>query len=323
MNLNLGIILNCVQDIHLSEDINWPLVLKPWLESNEDTKLVAFLICGYVAHHFQDEDLSPLKLRISEAQLLIHYLTAAVWSTQLSVKLKNNLFSITALTIVRALTNLHKVLKVLPKHKELFCAVANLLFTGQKSEIKVACLFLSAIYESGQHDEIIDNCELPILEVLEQLQESDDPEVKKIADTTSLKLQGHWDEGIQLHVRSKYLYSLHMYIYIIYIIIALSDETALSKKKYLKLLKDASSNLEFCVNNFAINKGLDCGELMVILSQVQHIYIKFDPQSQSELSEYAADSCSLIKLFCTFICKLLEGEQRHLNIFGCSPYLKR
>lgn len=177
-----------------TEDFNWPLVLKPWLKSNQNNRLTAFLICGCVAQFFKD-DLTMLELSRSDSQLLIQYFSAAAESAQLSVELDNGLVRLPALVIVRSLSNLYIELKVLPQPKEIFCIVGNLLFTGGNPERKAACLFMSALHESIGCTDMIDSFELPILEVLEQLQESDDPELKKVAQNTLFTLQG---QGIYL-----------------------------------------------------------------------------------------------------------------------------
>ena len=181
MTLNLGIILNCVQHNHLSvntKDVNWPLVLKPWLESDQRNRLMAFLICGCVAHFFKDDDPAYLELTRSDTNLLIQYFTTASESAQLFVKLDNGLVRLSALVFVRSLCNLYRELKVLPQPEEMFRLTSNLLFTGNNPEKKAACLFISLIDESKG---MIDNSELPLLEVLEQLQEDNDPELKLVA----------------------------------------------------------------------------------------------------------------------------------------------
>ena len=139
---------------------------------------MAFLICGCVAHFFKDDDPAYLELTRSDTNLLIQYFTTASESAQLFVKLDNGLVRLSALVFVRSLCNLYRELKVLPQPEEMLRLTSNLLFTGDNPEKKAACLFISLIDESKG---MIDNSELPLLEVLEQLQEDNDPELKLVA----------------------------------------------------------------------------------------------------------------------------------------------
>ena len=189
MTLNLGIILNCVQHNHLpvnANDVNWPLILKPWLESNESNQLVAFLICGCIAHLFKDDDPALLELTRSDTHLLIEYFTSASESAQLFIELDNGLVRLSALVFVRSLCNLSKALKILPQPEAIFRITSNLLFTGDNLEKKAACLFISVCNEFRS---MIDSSELPLREVLEELQEDNDPELKLVAKDALSSIQ--------------------------------------------------------------------------------------------------------------------------------------
>lgn len=72
-----------------------------------------------------------------------------------------------------------------------------------------------------------------------------------------------------------------------------------------------------CLSNMAQNQVLDCNMVQSVLSEVRLIFANCNSEIQLELSELAIHS---LKVICTFICKLLEGQLHEFISLYCGNY---
>lgn len=178
--------------------MNWPCVLLPWLKCNEqETRLVAFLTTCCLSHHFYDEDVSIFQINKEDTQAMLSCLTKAVELPHLSISIFCNMFCISALQLVMSLKLLISNLKIAFKPKKVFGIVVTLLVNGGLPEINMACSYISAMKELKgiEFQVLLEECELPVIEILEQLQEIEDTEIKSSSKRAILALQGFNNGG--------------------------------------------------------------------------------------------------------------------------------
>ena len=178
--------------------MNWPHVLLPWLKCGEqETRLVAFLTVCCLSHHFYDEDESIFQIDKHESQALLTCLTKAIELPNLSVPLCSNMFRISALHLIMSLKLFMINLKIAFKPKKMFGIMATLLVNGGLPEIRMACDYISAMKELKEVDFklFMEECELPVVEILEGLKEIEDTEVKLASERAILAIQNYSNEN--------------------------------------------------------------------------------------------------------------------------------
>lgn len=182
-------------------DKNWALVLSPWLKSEEqETRLSAFIAACCVSHHLYDENLLFKSSKEDKKELIVR-LNKAVELPQLEVAMLNNMVAISAAQFIMSLKMLVLNLKIFFKTKKVFAEVVTLLMNGGVPEIKMSCSYICAIrqVENGPNFEaMLENCELPLVEILENFQEMDDPDLKRLSVNATLAVQGATIKGIKL-----------------------------------------------------------------------------------------------------------------------------
>ena len=202
MNVCLAILLTCFQEEKvclLTSDRNWALVLSPWLKSSEqETRLSAFITACCLSHHLYDKN---LQLNCEDQQELLVRLAKVVELPFLKVAMLNNMVSISATQFIMSLTMLMLNLKIVFKPKEVFKEVVNLFINGGLPEIKVACSYICALRQvenNPSFELMVQNCELPLVEIIENFQEIEDADVKKLSAEAALVIQSPTTKGIYL-----------------------------------------------------------------------------------------------------------------------------
>lgn len=199
IRLNLGIILNCVQENQFLvsyQEVCWSAVLTPWLKSSEeDTRIATFLIGSIVLCHFEEEDPAMLVLRREDTEKCITLFTTAVKSSQLSAVPCSNLLVVSVQMLLEAFKILFVTHSHFFKSQRVFNAVVTLMLNGGVPEIRAACEFVVTMEDWPLLNDMVNNCELPLLEILEQLEKSEDCELKTSAQNALNIAQGYSAQG--------------------------------------------------------------------------------------------------------------------------------
>ena len=188
VKLNLAILLNCVnEEDHCMRfaDENWLSALFPWLKSKEkDISIAAFIVTNCLSHHLYDENPSIFNLTEENKEVYLTHFTKACEVPHLRVSILNGLVSISASHFVFSLklqiVNLHTTFKT----EAIFNEIANLLVNGGLPEIKAACSYICALREFNDDafDSLMKKCPLPVVEILEQLQDIEDSNTKMFSE---------------------------------------------------------------------------------------------------------------------------------------------
>ena len=199
IQLNLGIILNCVQEnqfLVFYQEVCWSALLTQWLKSSqEDTRIATFLIGSFVLCHNEEEDPALLVLRREDSEKCITLFTTAVESSQLSAVLCRNLLVVSVQLLLEAFKNVFVTHSHFFKSQRVFNAVVTLMLNGGVPEIRAACEFVVTMEDWPLLNDMVNNCELPLLEILEQLEKSEDCELKTSAQNALNVVQGYSTQG--------------------------------------------------------------------------------------------------------------------------------
>ena len=199
IQLNLGIILNCVQEnqfLVFYQEVCWSALLTQWLKSSqEDTRIATFLIGSFVLCHNEEEDPAVLVLRREDSEKCITLFTTAVESSQLSAVLCRNLLVVSVQLLLEAFKNVFVTHSHFFKSQRVFNAVVTLMLNGGVPEIRAACEFVVTMKDCPLLNDMVNNCELPLLEILEQLEKSEDCELKTSAQNALNVVQGYNTQG--------------------------------------------------------------------------------------------------------------------------------
>ena len=199
IQLNLGIILNCVQEnqfLVFYQEVCWSALLTQWLKSSqEDTRIATFLIGSFVLHHNEEEDPAVLVLRREDSEKCITLFTTAVELSQLSAVLCGNLLVVSVQLLLEAFKNVSVTHSHFFKSQRVFNTVVTLMLNGGVPEIRAACEFVVTMEDWPLLNDMVNNCELPLLEILEQLEKSEDCELKTSAQNALNVVQGYSTQG--------------------------------------------------------------------------------------------------------------------------------
>ena len=199
VQVNLGIILSCIQENQFLvsyQDVYWTAVLTPWLKSSQDDMRIAtFLIGSSIFYLFEEEDPSMFVLRKEDSEKYIALFIAAAESSHLSTVLCNNLLIVSVKTLLKALKYLFVTHNHLFKSQRTFNAVVTLLLNGGVPEIQAACDFVITLEDWPPLNDMVKNCELPLIEILEQLEESEDCEIRTSAQNALNVVRGYSNQG--------------------------------------------------------------------------------------------------------------------------------
>ena len=199
IQLNLGIILNCVQEnqfLVFYQEVCWSALLTQWLKSSqEDTRIATFLIGSFVLCHNEEEDPAVLVLRREDSEKCITLFTTAVESSQLSAVLCRNLLVVSVQLLLEAFKNVFVTHSHFFKSQRVFNAVVTLMLNGGVPEIRAACEFVVTMEDWPLLNDMVNNCELPLLEILEQLEKSEACELKTSAQNALNVVQGYSTQG--------------------------------------------------------------------------------------------------------------------------------
>ena len=199
IQLNLGIILNCVQEnqfLVFYQEVCWSALLTQWLKSSqEDTRIATFLIGSFVLCHNEEEDPAVLVLRREDSEKCITLFTTAVESSQLSAVLCRNLLVVSVQLLLEAFKNVFVTHSHFFKSQRVFNTVVTLMLNGGVPEIRAACEFVVTMEDWPLLNDMVNNCELPLLEILEQLEKSEDCELKTSAQNALNVVQGYNTQG--------------------------------------------------------------------------------------------------------------------------------
>lgn len=199
IQLNLGIILNCVQEnqfLVFYQEVCWSALLTQWLKSSqEDTRIATFLIGSFVLCHNEEEDPAVLVLRREDSEKCITLFTTAVESSQLSAVLCRNLLVVSVQLLLEAFKNVFVTHSHFFKSQRVFNTVVTLMLNGGVPEIRAACEFVVTMEDWPLLNDMVNNCELPLLEILEHLEKSEDCELKTSAQNALNVVQGYSTQG--------------------------------------------------------------------------------------------------------------------------------
>ena len=199
IQLNLGIILNCVQEnqfLVFYQEVCWSALLTQWLKSSqEDTRIATFLIGSFVLCHNEEEDPAVLVLRREDSEKCITLFTTAVELSQLSAVLCGNLLVVSVQLLLEAFKNVSVTHSHFFKSQRVFNTVVTLMLNGGVPEIRAACEFVVTMEDWPLLNDMVNNCELPLLEILEQLEKSEDCELKTSAQNALNVVQGYSTQG--------------------------------------------------------------------------------------------------------------------------------
>ena len=162
----------------------------PWLKSpRDDVRITAFLIGSSIVHLIDVDVPAILMLGDEESKKYVALFTGAVASSCSSVTLCNNLLSISVQTLLKGLKHIlvshHHLLNSL----EVFNAVITLLHNGRISGLqKNACCFIASIENWPLLDD--SSRKFSLLEILKQLEQSEDCELKSSAQNALEIVQG-------------------------------------------------------------------------------------------------------------------------------------
>ena len=145
--------------------------------------------------HFEEEDPAVLVLRREDSEKCITLFTTAVESSQLSAVLCSNLLVVSVQIILEAFKNLFVTHSHFLKSQRVFNAVVTLMLNGGVPEIRAACEFVVTMEDWPLLNDMVNNCELPLLEILEQLEKSEDCELKTSAQDALNIVQGYSTQG--------------------------------------------------------------------------------------------------------------------------------
>ena len=198
MHLNLGIILNCVRNVDISynecplKDVNWSQLLNPWLKSTSQTaRIMAYFITSHILYEFEDADTLSVMLHSIDIDCVQDSFTNAVHSTNLSVPMFDNLCTVSVVTLLAALTKLMQLQKEIVDPVNTINLISTLLLSGNEEGIVAGCNYITALQGSSHTNQLYKQSELPIREILEQIQESEDSKLKHSAEKALFAIQGH------------------------------------------------------------------------------------------------------------------------------------
>ena len=315
MHLNLGVVLNCVQNVDLLDskcplkDVNWSQLLKPWLTSTSQTaRIMAYFITSHILYEFEDTDNLSVKLHSIDIDCVQDSFANALQSTNLSIAMFDNLCTVSVVTLLAALTKVMQLQKKIVDPVNTINFISTLLLSGNEEGIVAGCNYISALQGSLHTNQLYKQSELPITEILEQIRESEDSKLKHSAQKALFAIQGHKE------IDSKLLILLQASVAVLCICISfnmplfilVSDLADLPAHEYGSLI----TNITLMLKNAFPDYSSKSTELCSMLTEMWTLYCQCTSEIKIKLSEYTV-STGLIKEIDKFICSIIESMYRN------------